>query len=155
MPTRLRIAPAAFAVVLLALVAGLSACRPAGETAADHARQQIGRPYTSGGSSPETGFDCSGLTSYAWNQAGVSSIPRNSTAQYNWTERISEDELQPGDLVFYGYSGQVSHVAIYAGNDTIVHARNSRYPVGESTLSSYWTSNLIGYGRVPADAMPD
>ncbi|MDQ3737854.1 MAG: C40 family peptidase [Actinomycetota bacterium] len=157
MMTRLRLTPAALAVGLLALVASLSACipGPAGEVAVDHARQQIGQPYTSGGSSPETGFDCSGLTSYAWKQAGVTSIPRSSIDQYNWTERIGRDELAPGDLVFYGYDGRVGHVAIYAGNDTIIHARNSNYPVMENDINTYWTGNLIGYGRVPDHAMPD
>ncbi|CAN5817640.1 hypothetical protein BH20ACT4_BH20ACT4_12440 [soil metagenome] len=154
---RRRFTPAALAVVILALGAALSACIPGepGEIASDHALEQVGRPYTSGGSSPETGFDCSGLTSYAWGQAGVKSMPRSSSAQYQWTERITRDELKPGDLVFYGYSGSVGHVAIYVGNDSIVQARNSRYPVEKSDINTYWTNNLIGYGRIPAYAMPD
>lgn len=157
MTTRHRLASAALAVVVLAFGASLSACMPddPGQTAAEHARQQVGRPWVYGGSSPETGFDCSGLTSYAWRQAGVTSMPRSSGAQYQWTERISRDELRSGDLVFYGYNGSVSHVAIYAGNDTIIQARNSRYPVEESSLSTYWTDHRIGYGRVPDHAMPD
>ncbi len=156
MTRRLRVAPVVAALALLALAAGLTACTP-GQSAVDAARSQIGTRYTYGGSSPETGFDCSGLTSWSWKQAGVTSIPRTSSGQHAWTERISRSQLEPGDLVFYssgGPGGTVSHVAMYVGDGTIVHARNSSMPVREDRLDSYWTSNLVGYGRIPASALP-
>ncbi len=114
------------------------------------ARQQIGTPYGSGSMKPGVAFDCSGLTTWAWKQAGVA-LPRSSAAQYAGTERIDEDELLPGDLVFYssaGPNGRVSHVAMYAGHGKIVHARKPGIPLREDSLSTYWTRNLVGYGRV-------
>lgn len=156
MPLRRRttavLATAALPLVLLAGV--LAGCTP-GQTAVDHARQQIGRPYTYGGSTPSSGFDCSGLTSWAWKQAGVS-IPRTSRDQHRWADRISREELRPGDLVFYssgGPSGTVSHVALYAGDGRIVHASSSSDEVKEASVD-YWKGHLVGFGRVPAEAMP-
>lgn len=147
------LAPLTLALALAALAVSLGACTP-GVTAVEAAREQIGRPYTYGGSSPSNGFDCSGLTSYAWRQAGVT-LPRTSRDQAAWAERIGRDELQPGDLVFYssgGPRGTVSHVALYAGEGKIVHASSSRDVVEETSLATYWTSNLVGYGRVPESA---
>lgn len=147
--------------VAIAAVSGLTACQPGadiGEEAVAAARTEIGQNYLYGGDSrADGGYDCSGLTSYAWKQAGVTSIPRTSRAQWAWVDHISESELRPGDLVFYssgGPYGTVSHVALYAGDDTLVHARNSRMPVREDQFSTYWTSNLVGYGRIPSEALP-
>lgn len=155
MPIRARALVGA-AVLPLVLAAGLLAgCTP-GQSAVDHAREQIGRPYTYGGASPSTGFDCSGLTSWAWKQAGVTSIPRTSRDQHAWADRITRDQLQPGDLVFYssgGPSGTVSHVALYAGEGRIIHASSSNDEVQEAPVD-YWSGHLVGYGRVPASAMP-
>ena len=89
----------------------------AGEIAAKAAMSKIGNPYTYSGNGPEA-FDCSGLTTWAWAQAGVG-IPRTSSEQSNFPE-VSLDQLQPGDLVTY-YS-PVSHVAIYVGNGMVVSA---------------------------------
>lgn len=148
--------------VLLAAVGGLAACEPVGATAGKHAvsaaRGELGQPYKYGSASRATGgYDCSGLTSFAWKRAGVTSIPRSSRAQWAWAEKISKAELRPGDLVFYssgGPYGTVSHVAMYAGDGTLVHARNSRMPVREDQLDSYWVSHRVGFGRVPASALP-
>ncbi len=91
--------------------------RAAGAIAA--ARSVLGTPYRWAGSSPSTGFDCSGLLSWAWAQVGVS-LPRTSRGMYAGTQRISASQLQPGDLVFYG--SPVHHVGIYVGGNTMVHA---------------------------------
>ncbi len=150
--------------VALAAIGGLVACEPvssraqAGQDAVAAARGELGQPYKYGSDSRATGgYDCSGLTSFAWKQAGVTDIPRSSRYQWTWVERISKSQLQPGDLVFYssgGPSGTVSHVAMYAGNDTLIHARNSSLPVREDKLSTYWVNNRVGYGRVPASSLP-
>jgi cell wall-associated NlpC family hydrolase len=79
---------------------------------------QLGDPYVYGAAGPDA-FDCSGLTMYAWNSAGVS-LPHSSSAQYSSTRHVSISDLQPGDLVFY-YS-PISHVAIYIGGGRIIHA---------------------------------
>lgn len=142
-------------LALLLAAAALGACTP-GQSAVDHARGQIGRPYSYGGSTPSSGFDCSGLTSWAWKQAGVTSMPRTSRDQHAWADPISRDQLQPGDLVFYssgGPRGTVSHVALYVGQGKIVHASSSNRRVEETSVD-YWSGALVGFGRVPAHAQP-
>ena len=155
MLTRSRAVAATAVLALLLVAASLAGCTP-GQSAVDHARQQIGRPYTYAGSTPKGGFDCSGLTSWAWKQAGVGSIPRTSRDQRAWADPVTRAALQPGDLVFYssgGPSGTVSHVALYAGDGTIVHASSSRDEVVEAPVD-YWPGHLVGYGRIPASALP-
>ena len=106
------------------------------------ARAQLGKPYRWGGSGPHA-FDCSGLTSFAWAQAGVD-LPRTSRDQYRATTRISRDQLRPGDLVFY--HSPISHVAMYIGNGRVVEAPNSSHPVRirEDGLTR---RGVVGYGR--------
>jgi cell wall-associated NlpC family hydrolase len=145
---------ASLAVVALVLVGAgsLSACTPQ-TTAVQAARQQIGQPYVNGGESrSEGGFDCSGLTYYAWKQAGVT-LPRSSSAQYTWATKIKKADLKPGDLVFYASSGSVSHVALYAGNGKIIQAHKPGVPASEDDLATWWTDHLVGYGRIPASAL--
>jgi cell wall-associated NlpC family hydrolase len=78
---------------------------------------QVGVPYRSRGSSPETGFDCSGFTAYAWSSAGVA-LPHNDAAQMRATTKTTLAEALPGDLVRYP-----GHVMMYLGvADVIVHA---------------------------------
>ena len=89
------------------------------------ALSQIGVPYTWGGESPGTDFDCSGLVQWAYSQIGVA-LPRTSQAQYQATTRISESQAQPGDLVFSaGSDGTASapgHVGIYLGGGKYLDA---------------------------------
>ncbi|HUF97578.1 MAG TPA: NlpC/P60 family protein [Ilumatobacter sp.] len=80
---------------------------------------QLGVPYRYATSNPGESFDCSGLTHYAWAQAGVS-LPRNSRAQASMLPSVPPSEAQPGDLLFY-YS-PISHVGIYLGGGSILHA---------------------------------
>ncbi|MET7638820.1 NlpC/P60 family protein [Streptomyces sp. NPDC005438] len=82
------------------------------------AKSKIGSPYVWGATGPSS-FDCSGLTSWAFNQAGVS-IPRTSQAQTGAGTRVGRDALKPGDLVFF--YGDLHHVGFYAGNGQILHA---------------------------------
>lgn len=81
------------------------------------AYSQIGVPYVAFKASPEDGFDCSGLTSWAWAQAGVY-IPHQSGQQFASNPRVPKDEAQPGDLVFF-YS-PISHVGMYVGNGMMI-----------------------------------
>jgi cell wall-associated NlpC family hydrolase len=83
------------------------------------AQGQLGVPYRYATSNPGESFDCSGLTHYAWAQAGVS-LPRNSRAQAAMLPSVPVSEAQPGDLLFY-YS-PISHVGIYLGGGSILHA---------------------------------
>lgn len=103
----------------------------AGQKALEAARSVIGAPYVYGANGPSA-FDCSGLTSWAYRQAGVD-IPRTSQAQAAAGTPVSLDALQPGDIIVY-YSG-ASHVGIYTGNGTIIDALNSGVPVQERSLN--------------------
>jgi peptidoglycan DL-endopeptidase CwlO len=103
---------------------------------------QLGVPYRYATSSPGVSFDCSGLTHYAWGQAGVY-LPRNSRAQAAATPRVPAAAAQPGDLIFY-YS-PISHVGIYLGGGQLVHAPNSGTTVKTSSVS---------WGKVTAVGRP-
>lgn len=88
-----------------------------GNAVVDAALSQVGTPYVYGGSQPG-GFDCSGLTSWAYAQSGKT-IPRTSGAQWAGGQAVSVDDMQPGDIVV-SYGG--GHVGIYIGNGQMVHA---------------------------------
>jgi cell wall-associated NlpC family hydrolase len=85
------------------------------------AKSKLGSPYVWGAAGPST-FDCSGLTMYAWAQAGVS-LPHSSSMQMGSGQRVSLSALAPGDLVFYG--SPVHHVALYVGGGQVIHAPQS------------------------------
>lgn len=113
--------------------------------AVSYALAQVGDAYVFGAAGPDA-FDCSGLMMAAWAQAGVY-LPHSAAAQYSVTTRVSTSDLQPGDLVFF-YSG-VSHVGMYVGGGTFVHAANpGDGVVAESLFTDYWMSVLVGAGRV-------
>ncbi|MFC7309085.1 NlpC/P60 family protein [Streptomyces monticola] len=120
----------------LPAVAGApSSARAASAIAA--ARQAVGRPYIWGASGPH-GFDCSGLTQWAYSQAGVG-LPRTSQAQRYAGQQVSLEQAQPGDLVTY--RDDASHIGMYMGNGQVVHAPYPgapvRYdPVGMMPVSS-------------------
>jgi len=99
----------------------------------EEAKRQLGKPYVWGADGPES-FDCSGFTQWAWKAGGVY-LPHYSGAQYSGTTHISMSAIQPGDLIFYEDPG--SHVALYIGNGTIIHAPNSRSTVRYDSLY-YW-----------------
>ena len=113
-------------------VIGQVAGSSVGAKALAAARTRLGMPYVWGAAGP-TSFDCSGLTSWAFKQAGVT-LPRTSSAQSTVGTPVSKAQLQPGDLVFF-YS-PVSHVGIYVGNGQILHASTSGQPVKISDMST-------------------
>jgi len=106
------------------------------------AQGQLGVSYRYATSNPGVSFDCSGLTHYAWGQAGVY-LPRNSRAQAAATPRVPAAAAQPGDLIFY-YS-PISHVGIYVGDGRLLHAPNSGSVVKVSSVS---------WGKVTAVGRP-
>jgi cell wall-associated NlpC family hydrolase len=116
----------------------------AAQIAVSAAMSVIGTTYVWGSADPNVGFDCSGLTSWAWAQAGVY-IPHSSAAQYSALPHVSLSAVQPGDLIFY-YS-PISHVALYIGGGQIVHARHPG-PGGEVQVSSmYGYDTPVGAAR--------
>ncbi|MCU1401190.1 MAG: hypothetical protein JWN62_4299 [Acidimicrobiales bacterium] len=105
------------------------------------AASQLGVPYRFAQSSPGVAFDCSGLTAYAWGQAGVG-IPHQSSAQYASTPHVPKDQAQPGDLIFY-YS-PISHVGIYVGGGSMIHAPNTGSVVSYTAV--HW-DKVVGVSR--------
>ncbi|MEV8374123.1 C40 family peptidase [Kribbella sp. NPDC056861] len=107
--------------------------------AIDFALSQLGDPYVWAATGPNS-WDCSGLTMGAWKRAGVQ-LPHYSVAQYEQTKHISEDELRPGDLIFWsersGDPGSIFHVAMYLGGGRMVHAPRTGRPVTIDSIY-YW-----------------
>lgn len=115
--------------------------------AVEVAASKVGGQYVWGSTGPKT-FDCSGLTQYAYKQAGIT-IPRTSKDQSNFGKSISKDNLQTGDLLFFctNESGSVSHVGIYEGNGVMIHASSPKNGIKRDKLtSSYYFKNGIWKG---------
>ncbi|MFS7875348.1 NlpC/P60 family protein [Streptomyces asiaticus] len=93
--------------------------------AVSYAYAALGKPYVWGATGPH-GYDCSGLTQAAWRAAGVA-LPRTTYTQINAGQRVTRDQLAPGDLVFF-YSG-ISHVGLYIGGGRMIHAPHPGAPV--------------------------
>lgn len=110
----------------------------------------VGIPYAWGGSSPETGFDCSGYVSYLFNSHGVSMQRTTSDNMYKWGTPVATSKLMPGDLVFFSLNqnGQVSHVGVYLGNDQFMSALSSKGIYAQTLHNSYWAPKYIGAKRV-------
>jgi cell wall-associated NlpC family hydrolase len=132
-------------------VSGTAAGSKAGLAAVNAARGQIGVPYVWGGETPGRGFDCSGLTQYAWARAGFT-IPRTAAEQYYGMRHVLLNELRPGDLLFYynlDNDHQIDHVVMYVGSgpwgtNTIIAAAHTGTDVGYEPLFTY---GLYGAGR--------
>ena len=113
----------------------------------DYAMQYLGNRYVHGGSSLESGTDCSGFTCFVYAQFGYS-ISRTPGGQYSSAGRsISSEELQPGDIVCYSSNGGKSctHVGLYIGDGQIIHSANSRKGV---IISAVDYSPVIGMRNV-------
>jgi cell wall-associated NlpC family hydrolase len=117
---------------------------PGATTAVNAAYSALGVPYKWGGSNPDEGFDCSGLTMWSWAQAGVS-LPHSSSAQYGAIPHVSKDALKPGDLLFFYQP--ISHVAMYVGNNQMIHATHPGSVVSLDTIDDYWWALFTGAGR--------
>ena len=115
----------------------------------EEARKYIGMDYVWGGSSPATGFDCSGYVCWVYNQNGYDVGRTTANGLWNKSQHISEAEAKPGDLVFfkgtYDTPG-MSHTGIYLGNGMMVSAGD---PIKYANIhSSYWEKHLAGFGRL-------
>jgi cell wall-associated NlpC family hydrolase len=107
------------------------------------AMRYLGTPYVWGGASPG-GFDCSGFVMYVFGQIGVS-LPHNAAAQYGYGSPVSQDSLQPGDLVFFDGLG---HVGIYVGGGSFIHSPHTGDVVKISTLTGWYASTFVGARRL-------
>lgn len=93
----------------------------------DYAMQFLGNPYVWGGTNPNTGADCSGFTQYVLRGGAGVSLNRTSREQAKQGEKITSDEMQPGDLIFYGSNkGNINHVAMYIGDGQVIHASSKK-----------------------------
>ena len=115
----------------------------------EEAKKYVGTPYVWGGSTPETGFDCSGYVCWVYNQNGYDIGRTTANGLWQKSQHISEAEAKPGDLVFfkgtYDTPG-MSHVGIYLGNGKMVSAGD---PIKYADIhSSYWQQYLAGFGRL-------
>lgn len=113
------------------------------------AQKYVGTPYVWGGSTPETGFDCSGYVCWVYNQNGYNLGRTTAEGLWQKSQPIREAEAKPGDLVFfegtYDTPGK-SHVGIYLGNGMMVSAGD---PIKYANIhSSYWQKHLAGFGRL-------
>jgi cell wall-associated NlpC family hydrolase len=132
---------------------GISSATQAEAVLADpiaHAFQALGTRYRYGGSSPATGFDCSGLVTHVFGQAWGITLPRNARAQAGVGKPVARIDLAPGDLVFYNTRNQsYSHVGIYLGEGRFIHAPRSGQRVRiESLESRYWKARYNGARRL-------
>ena len=107
------------------------------------ALQYLGVPYVWGGSSPSTGFDCSGFIMYVFAQVGVS-LPHHAASQYNYGTPVPFDQIAAGDLVFFSGLG---HAGIAIGGGQFVHAPHTGDVVKISSLSERWGS-FVGARRL-------
>ncbi len=112
------------------------------------AERFIGLPYQWGGSSPKTGFDCSGLTMAVYQLNGIN-LPHSSREQFRTGRTVSSQALAKGDLVFFAVQkGQkVSHVGIYRGDGTFIHAPGQGKTIRIDVLSSAYFKHLFTGGR--------
>ena len=121
-----------------------------GAAVVEYAKQYLGYKYVSGGSSPSTGFDCSGFTTYVYKHFGIS-LNRTSSAQINNGVAVEKSDLQPGDLVIFNNDAntKIGHVGIYIGDGNFIHASNPSDGVKITTLTTgYYKQRYVGARRV-------
>ena len=107
-----------------------------GDRLVSRAMNYLGTPYRYGGTSPKTGFDCSGFVYYLYGAVFGQRIPRMPHEMVREGTPVARGDLQRGDLVLFGYRGTYTHIGIYAGNDHFVHATHRGSPVMVTHLDS-------------------
>ena len=119
--------------------------RTLGDRAAAIAVKEVGVPYRWGGSSPGSGFDCSGLVYWTYGRLGIA-LPHSSYALYDTGRRVARSRMRPGDVLIFSGLG---HVGIYIGRGRMVHAPHSGTVVQVVRLgSSPYGSRIVGIRRI-------
>lgn len=123
---------------------------PAHDDILFHAFTLVGTPYRWGGSSPETGFDCSGLINYVFRETAGVSLPRTTAELSQLPRKAPGNALRPGDLVLFSTGGKrVDHAGIYVGEGRFLHAPSSGGRVRIDDLqASYWQRSFNSARRV-------
>lgn len=115
---------------------------------ADYAVRFIGTPYRYGGSTPKSGFDCSGLINYVYKAVAKVVPPRTVALLQSWGKAVSQRDLRAGDLVIFAKSKQPDHAGVYLGDGAFVHAPRTGARVRIENLDSqYWASQKITFRR--------
>jgi NlpC/P60 family len=117
---------------------------PLGERVVSFARHLLGVRYEYGGSSPRTGFDCSGFVRYVYGHFGIR-LDHSSFADFVRGRRVGRWQMKPGDLVFFDDAG---HVGIYVGHDRFIHAPHTGTVVRISTLKGWYGQRFDGARRI-------
>lgn len=119
----------------------------------DTALSLSGIPYRSGGSTPQTGFDCSGFVRYVFNQAVNITLPASAKNIAHVGKVVDKSALNPGDLVFFNtLQSHYSHVAIYLGDQSFIHAPSKGGVVRIDRMDTqYWTKHFEGARRITID----
>lgn len=108
----------------------------------------VGTPYRYGGNTPASGFDCSGLISYVYQQRAGVVAPRTTGGLIDWGTSIPAPSLRTGDLVVFAQNGRANHAGIYVGEGRFVHAPSTGGTVRLDRLnSSYWAKQQVSYRR--------
>jgi cell wall-associated NlpC family hydrolase len=115
-----------------------------GNAITEAAKQFLGIRYVWGGTSPKTGFDCSGLVKYVFGKFGIST-PRVSQEQFKGGQPVNANQARPGDLVFFSKAGDVHHVGIYMGGGKFIQAPRTGDVVKISKLSD--RNDVAGFRR--------
>jgi cell wall-associated NlpC family hydrolase len=115
-----------------------------GKRAVHFARRLLGVPYSYGGTSPRSGFDCSGFVRYVFEHFGID-LPHSSYAQFGTGRRVARGGLLPGDLVFFDGRG---HVGVYVGRGRFIHAPHSGTRVSIDPLDGWYGARYDGARRL-------
>lgn len=111
-----------------------------------------GTPYTWGGGSPDSGFDCSGFLRYVYNEATGIALPRTTRDLIKMPiEKVARKSLRPGDLIFFNADGRgrVNHVGMYLGSNKFIHSNHTGGSVRiDSLKTSYWQRSYIEAKRI-------
>lgn len=143
-----------FLSIILSIVIGMNAEQAQAaeyhEDAIAEAKDHLGLKYKWGGTSPSTGFDCSGLVKYVFGKQGKD-LPRTAAEMYEEGKKVKDpDKLETGDLLFFATTKaeRPTHVAIYIEDDKFIHSSSSK-GVSFSTLeNSYWGPRYLGAKRI-------
>jgi len=123
------------------------------QTAMTKLMHQVGKPYRWGGTSPNTGFDCSGLVYYAYKDLIRIKMPRTANEMYHLRDAapVKRGELETGDLVFFRINkrGAADHVGVYVGNGKFIQSPRTGEEIKITSLGEdYWQDHYVGARRV-------
>ena len=116
----------------------------------------MGIAYKWGGNTPDTGMDCSGFVRYVFNKSLGINLPRTAAEMAKVGKRVSIDQLQPGDLIFFNSSrGSNTHIGIYLGGNKFIQSPRTGETIQITDLSGYWVKHFNGAKRIVQETQND